>query len=1155
MKCFECNRGAVAFALLAAVLFCGAPAGSAAGLTPHGEAINQAIEDGLAWLGANQRPDGSWEASGDNYVGGAGLGAMAFMAQGYDESSLYNGSPVVADAIALILSQQKPAGWMGLEYVEGSIFWGGDPPDVERNHHSNYETSVAVMALAMTDNPDYDDEIAAAAAWLDDCQYDELDPNRVEEPEALRLGSFGYSCTGHGDLSNTQFSLVALAAAGALTTNIADDAITYIRNCQNIQHDPATQISLFNDEWGSCANTVRWDPTGTRIVYNARVDEAEWPCSLYVQKLAVVDEVVADMGASLIGSARYSPAADKIAFTASEPLADHNDIYVVNPDGTGLTQLTGMPEEYWGGWTLAWSPDGAKLAVTLCLSETEWDADIHIYDLTTNTLGPGLGVGPCAQWLDWSPATTGLYADKLLYTSCTGSDVPCLYMVDVTTGMTANLTAGLGLDCASAGPWSPDATKIVFAAWGAGPDEEQGICLLDPDGTDFEMLTHRGEWGPYDGNPLWRPDGSQILFRRRECLIVMNSDGTGLCAVPSGKIMRGIGDWHQDSLGTDWLLCLAGDDAEGEVHSLELALPVHLAPCGFEPKWSPTGDRINFEAPHNVFDPLDPNDNWCVWVADADGVAPALNVSGDGPAAQATWSPDGSRIAIQGTYDLFGLPGDWPPGWDPWCSMSSIWVVDPDGVAPPHNLCAPHHGIGCADQPDWGALPDGMGGTTEKIVYHAFPTEGTHGWSDRDDIWTASPDGSGHVNLTAGVPGSLHNSIPLWSPDSTKLAYRMEDELIPGTYLLSVMNHDGGSKLELATADWYGYGDWSRPAWSPDSSTLAFLVGERPHLVNADGLLPDPQPVPRVGGVVQLSDWPAVTPWAGDGSLITAAACFLDNADPVLFKADGYPGSGYAYTPGWGPPSYGSMTAAAVWCLRLCGEPVGDPWVQNGLDWLANNYAYDENPDGEGAWHYYYLWSAAKALLGYNIDSLPGAAHVPVNPEDEVAFDPGWYYDFSKYLVGQQGADGSWRSDTDTFFALLVLQKELGVELYSVTWVPPLHEGTSAEAPDGPFKRGRTLPVKFRLYGAQGELVPDEEAEALTARLEVFYDQPCSEGTPVDPGDSPSDPGDEFRYVAEDDLFIFNLSTKDAAWLAGYTYGLEILINDVKAGEVFFSLR
>ncbi|MCK4298800.1 MAG: hypothetical protein KAX80_04670, partial [Planctomycetes bacterium] len=198
----------------------------------------------------------------------------------------------------------------------------------------------------------------------------------------------------------------------------------YIRNCQSMDRDQATQVGLFNNDHGACANTVRWDPSGTHIVYNAHIEEAEWPCSLYVQKLAVVDEVAADMGAVSIGSARYSPAAGKIAFTAAEPLADHNDIYLVNPDGTGLTQLTGMPDQYGGGWCLTWSPDGTKLAVTVCLSETEWDADIHIYDLATDTLGPALGVGPCAQGLDWSPATTGFYVDKLLYTSCTGSDVP-----------------------------------------------------------------------------------------------------------------------------------------------------------------------------------------------------------------------------------------------------------------------------------------------------------------------------------------------------------------------------------------------------------------------------------------------------------------------------------------------------------------------------------------------------------------------------------------------------------------------------------------------------------------------------------------------------------------------------------------------------------
>lgn len=44
-------------------------------------------------------------------------------------------------------------------------------------------------------------------------------------------------------------------------------------------------------------------------------------------------------------------------------------------------------------------------------------------------------------------------------------------------------------------------------------------------------------------------------------------------------------------------------------------------------------------------------------------------------------------------------------------------------------------------------------------------------------------------------------------------------------------------------------------------------------------------------------------------------------------------------------------------------------------------------------------------------------------------------------------------------------------------------------------------------------------------------------------------------YDAGDDLFIYNLSTKDSAWLPDYTYGLEVLIDGARVGEVYFSLR
>jgi len=1002
--------GAAAGALLAAVLVSGAPAWSAGVLTPHQEAINQAIDDGLAWLADNQHPDGSWDAAGGYHVAGAAFGAMAFMAQGYKEDDpdpskvLYNGRPVVADAIGFIVSHQMPDGSFG--------------------DRANYETSLAVMALQMTGNPDYADEIAAACDWLDQNQWDESPPSQVEGPDDLNLGGFGYGWDSGCDLSNSQFSVVALHAAGVLQTreDIKEDAITFIHNCQGIARDPATQIELTDDRWGACAMGFKWDPTGTRLAYNARVEPEDWPCKLYVQDIDAADEVVADMGSAMIGWARYSPAADKIAFTAGEPLADHNDSYLVNPDGTGLTQLTGIPDPYWGGWCLGWSPDGTKLAVTVCLSETEWDADIHIYDLTTDTLGPGLGVGPCAQWLDWSPATSGPYANKILYVTCSPPAwEPNVWIVDATTGDKTNLTAGLADTCCSDPAWSPDGTRIAFQAMGVGPEgsETKGICLMNPDGTGFEMLTSTPsaeDWS--DGGPLWSPAGDQILFRRHKGMVLMNADGTDLRLVLSGTTRRAVQTWRTDTSGTDWLLYLGDDDAKGQVHWLELSPPTRLARCGSGPEWSPTGDRVSFCSFHNVFDTSDLNENWTVWVADPEGLAPPVNVSGDGPGSNPTWSPDGTRIAFDGRYDLLGLPPDWPLG--PECEMPSVWVVDPDAIAPPHNLMAPHHGVGCGDMPDWGEPP----GTTGKIAYH--------GWTDGEDIWAANPDGTGHTNLTSEVPASLSHRLPEWSPDSTKLLYFTEEDGRPDERDLWIMSWDGGGKVYVATTPVYEWAEFPSRSWSPDSSQLAFEDDGRIYLADADSLSPDPLPIPKVKDT-WISDWPGASPYAGDARFITGSSCLFGQADGVLFSVDGYPGSGYLYTPHGGAGeayfSYGSMTAAAVWCLRLCGVPVTDEWVQNGLDWLASNYAYDENPEYGGN-QYYYLWSAAKALLGYGIDSLPGAAHMPVDPEDEVAFDPGWYYDFSKYLLYEQQEDGHWGGDAyETSLALFILQKELGTEL------------------------------------------------------------------------------------------------------------------------------
>jgi squalene-hopene/tetraprenyl-beta-curcumene cyclase len=114
-----------------------------------------------------------------------------------------------------------------------------------------------------------------------------------------------------------------------------------------------------------------------------------------------------------------------------------------------------------------------------------------------------------------------------------------------------------------------------------------------------------------------------------------------------------------------------------------------------------------------------------------------------------------------------------------------------------------------------------------------------------------------------------------------------------------------------------------------------------------------------------------------------------------------YDDGGFVYLPGsslaGNMKSYGSMTAAGIWCLRLCGVDVTDARVQKGLDWLANNEdcTFDDNPcmpDGRRFQYYYYM-TIAKALAICFLNDLSG--------ED-------WYSALSIKLADLQYDDGYW---------------------------------------------------------------------------------------------------------------------------------------------------
>jgi Tol biopolymer transport system component len=68
---------------------------------------------------------------------------------------------------------------------------------------------------------------------------------------------------------------------------------------------------------------------------------------------------------------RWSPDGERIAFVSTSPFGDH-DIYVINPDGSGLTDLTPSPGD---DYDPAWSPDGKRIAF---VSTRDGDEEIYV---------------------------------------------------------------------------------------------------------------------------------------------------------------------------------------------------------------------------------------------------------------------------------------------------------------------------------------------------------------------------------------------------------------------------------------------------------------------------------------------------------------------------------------------------------------------------------------------------------------------------------------------------------------------------------------------------------------------------------------------------------------------------------------------------------
>lgn len=362
----------------------------------------------------------------------------------------------------------------------------------------------------------------------------------------------------------------------------------------------------------------------------------------------------------------------RIAFISDRD--GNSELYVMNTDGSGLKRLTDTEADE---WYPSWSPDGRRIAF---LAETPGLPLYKVFVVDadgsnlTEVVGTNQPSSPVAY--SWSPDGSKLALELSL------NGESSVYVVNVD---------GTGLTDLAPGPrpaqsfdprWSPDGSRIVF--WGQN-GADRALFFANPDGSDLTRFSEDGT------RASWSPNGTKLGYMYSvpgsgtSATHIMNPDGSELVnlteildmrlLLPSMQFGRSLVAWSPDSR-----MIAFGSDDEGDldlytttIDGMELVRLTEGLGVGeslfTQIVWSPDGSKIALAT--SIGQRFSPDEIYVV-NTDGSGYENVTNTGNDMDRIIA-WSADSSQIffvaghgePVEGTerllqvdFDIFVMNAD-----------------------------------------------------------------------------------------------------------------------------------------------------------------------------------------------------------------------------------------------------------------------------------------------------------------------------------------------------------------------------------------------------------------------------------------------------------------------------------------------------------------